>query len=325
MSQTLEKVITAQNMSVDGGPMLDPEQTTEFINYIFDATVLGDEARRINMTSDTVEVSRMVVGRRLLRRATEAVDDHVNAGVSFGKISLTTQKLRLDWELSTEAIEDTQANFEDQVAQRMAAAIGEDLEDLAINGDSTTGDTLMSAFDGWRKIASDNGTTAAAVDGANGLSMPQFQQALGLLDRRFMQQRNRLKFYAGSNVLGMLQNTLLAFESYQRDVLEGREGVVQGNAGQTGLRVFGLPLVEVPLMPEGTTADGSAMAATGTGYGSIELTFPENRIWGVKREIRINREYKAKKDTTEYTVFTRVGTAVESPEAYVILNGIKLP
>lgn len=328
MSETLEKVISANYLAQqpDRGPLLDPEQTQTFIQYIFDQTVLlnGDNIRRINMTSDTVEVDRRAVGRRLLRRATEAVDDHVNANITFAKIAVGTQKLRLDWELSAEAVEDSGQGFEDDVARMMTGQIGEDLEDLCINGDSTTGDPLMSTFDGWRKIAMDTGITEQATNGASGLQMAHFQQAIGLLGRRYLQQRNQLRFNVGSNILAGIQNTLLAYESYERDVLEGRAGVVQGAAGATGLRVFGLPLVEVPLMPEGLTADGTAFAAEGAAqHGSIELTFPQNRILGVKREVRINREYKAKKDTTEYTVFMRAGTAIENPEAYVILNGIQ--
>jgi hypothetical protein len=45
------------------------------------------------------------------------------------------------------------------------------------------------------------------------------------------------------------------------------------------------------------------------------LTFPSNRVWGFQRDITVNREYQAKKDTIEYTVFVRLGITWEELDA----------
>ena len=63
--------------------------------------------------------------------------------------------------------------------------------------------------------------------------------------------------------------------------------------------VRGIPVVEVPYYPD----------------NYVELTFPQNRIWGIQRDIKINREYIAKKDTTEWTVYLRFGIAWEELDA----------
>ena len=47
----------------------------------------------------------------------------------------------------------------------------------------------------------------------------------------------------------------------------------------------------------------------------VDLTFPQNRVWGFQRDITVNREYKAKKDTIEYTVFVRLGITWEELDA----------
>jgi hypothetical protein len=47
----------------------------------------------------------------------------------------------------------------------------------------------------------------------------------------------------------------------------------------------------------------------------VDLTFPSNRIWGFQRDITVNREYVAKKDTIEYTVFVRFGLQFEEEDA----------
>ena len=88
------------------GGLLNPEQSARFLDYMFDATVIGKVARTVRMKSDTAEIDRMSVGEKLMKLATEGDNDATNSGVTFSKISLTTKKLRMDWELSTESLED---------------------------------------------------------------------------------------------------------------------------------------------------------------------------------------------------------------------------
>jgi hypothetical protein len=68
---------------------------------------------------------------------------------------------------------------------------------------------------------------------------------------------------------------------------------------------------------------GDYSGATGE-HGELWLTFPQNLLWGIKREIKVVREYKAKKDTIEYTMFCRVGTQVENADAFVVVKNIKV-
>ena len=64
------------------------------------------------------------------------------------------------------------------------------------------------------------------------------------------------------------------------------------------------------------TEAGSYSGATGN-HGVVELTFPENRLVGIQREIVVYREFKPKKDTIEYTQFMRVAAQIENEEAFV--------
>jgi len=327
-NELLEKVIqTTQLGSEKGLGLLPPEQADRFITYVWDATVIGSETRKIRMRSDTVELDRIAVGERILRVATEAVDDHVNVAPAFSKISLTTSKLRLDWELSTEALEDgiEGDNLEDTVARLMAGQIGNDLEDLVINGDSRSPDPLMRAFDGYRVGAERNGATVLD-NGGGTLERGTFHRMLREMPRRYMQKRNNLRFYTGSNLvadyLNHLYNTLGADPQINQQFLQGNPAVEPGGGfGQKYNLAFGVPVFEVPLFPENLNAAGDAVDEDDP-HGVVELTFPQNRIFGIKRELKVFREFKPKKDTIEYTVFTRCGAAVENPDAYVIMTGV---
>ena len=77
------------------GGLLNPEQSARFLDYMFDATVIGKVARTVRMRADTTEIDRMSVGERLMTLATEGDNTGANAAVTFSKISLTTKKLRL--------------------------------------------------------------------------------------------------------------------------------------------------------------------------------------------------------------------------------------
>jgi len=133
------------------GGLLNPEQSARFLDYMFDATVIGKVARTVRMKSDTTEIDRMSVGEKLVKLASEGENTAINQGVTFSKISLTTKKLRMDWELSTESLEDNieGADLEDHIARMMATQAGNDIEDLILNGDSSlSSDALYKSFDG---------------------------------------------------------------------------------------------------------------------------------------------------------------------------------
>jgi hypothetical protein len=328
-NELLEKVIRTTEVGAGNGGLLNAEQADQFIDYMWDATVLGSQVRTIRMRSEVQDIDKVGVGERLMRVATEAVDDGVNAAATFTKISLSTKKLRLDWELSTESLEDNIEGdaLEDHIARMMATQAGNDIEDVAINGDTTlTSDALLKAFDGWRKLAL---AGAHVVDGAGaGLSRTIYNKALKNMPRKYMQRRNQLKFFTGSN---LIQDYLFSLTNSSstgiipEDIVAGivRSGPVrtEGPAGFTSAYAFGIPAQEVPLFDE--TLDGDYSGATGD-HGDVWLTFPQNLLWGIKREIQVYREFKPKKDTVEYTMFCRVGTQIENVDAFVVVKNVKV-
>jgi len=322
-NELLEKVITTTTVGSGGGGLLAPQQADRFIDYMWDTTVLGKDARTFRMRANTAELDKIGVGQRLVRVATEAVDDHVNAGATFSKISITTIKLRLDWELSSESLEDNLEGeaLEDHIARLMATQAGNDLEDLAINGDASSVDPLLKAFNGWRKLSLTNGHVVDAAGAP--LNKAVFNKALKAMPRYYKQRRNQMRFYTGSNLIQDYLYDLVVNgpADIQSGLIRGNQLGPQGAVGNSYPFAFGIPVVEVPMFSE--TLAGDYSDATGN-HGYLELTFPDNRIWAVKREISVYREFVAKKDTIEYTVFTRMGVNVENYDAYVVVRNIKV-
>lgn len=327
----LEKVISTSTIGtgVNGGGLLSPQQGDRFISYIWDATTLGGQVRKIRMRGNEVELDRMAVGERVVRLATEAVDDAVNVKVAFAKVSLSTQKLRLDWELSSDSLEDNLEGeaFEDHVARLLSAQAANDIEDLAINGDvNNTEDALFKSFDGWRKRLYAGANVVDA--GGETLDRLTFHRALRAMPRKYMATRQRLKWFTNA---ALLQDYVYADQFTQVEgalVLPGTNPDANQNPGAPGwspASPFGIRAQEVPLFPEydvtpaATGADGVA----GDDRGSdIWLVDPNNLIWGVKRDIQVYRQFVPRKDSIEYTMFTRVGCAVENPNAAVLIKNV---
>ena len=310
------------------GGLLNPEQSARFLDYMFDATVIGKVARTVRMKSDTAEIDRMSVGEKLMKLATEADNTAANSGVTFSKISLTTKKLRMDWELSTESLEDNieGADLEDHIARLMATQAGNDIEDVILNGDtSLTGDALYKSFDGVVKKAKASGRVVDAAGAA--VSREVFNKALKAMPRKYKQRRGDLRFLAGSNLIQdfLYANSIGTNQTIPQDiassVIRGGVAPLGGPAGYVAPFAFGIPIVEVPLLSE--TQTGTYASPSGS-HGDIHLTFPNNVVIGIKRDVTVYRFFQPRKDTIEYTMYTRVGVQIEQADAWVVVKNVKV-
>ena len=131
------------------------------------------------------------------------------------------------------------------------------------------------------------------------------------MPRKYRAIKSNLRFYAGTDAFaGIVANNGTLADAIAEAVGRGNgntaantqnylngAGQTFGNANRT--RVLGVDVLEVPYYP----AD------------YVDLTFPSHRVWGFQRDITVNREYKAKKDTIEYTVFVRLGITWEELDA----------
>ena len=338
-NELFQKVVDTVQVAGGNGGILQNEQANRFIDYMWDETVLGQTVRQIRMNAPTREIDKMDLGRRIARHATEGVDDSVNATPTFSKITITTEKIRLDWELTRESLEDNieQDDLEDHIARLMATQLGNDLEDLAINGDSdiepgAEGYALLKTFDGYHKRAIEGGRVVD--NGGMPVDASVFSRAYRTLPRKFIRNRGQLRYWTSTSVVHDYYNYLSQFPDGDRInfVERGRGYEVGGEGGATGIAPYGIPMWEVPLIEETDFADevmvdadgdGTADTAT-TGTSYVELTHPDNRIWGVKREVEVYREFKPKKDAIEYTVYTRQGVQLDNLDAYVTVENVGL-
>ena len=315
----------------DAGGVLNPTQSAQFIEYIFDQMVLANDGRKVAMRGNTMELDKIRVGSRLVTKATQADDTGVNKAPAFTKIELTTTKFRLQYELSTESLEDSVegASLEDHVVRLMATQFGNDLEDIAINGHEagTTEDTYnntlagfirqikntsyLGAHEGAAAVATMTDiwdkTPASGVGSSSKLTLDAIEAIYNALPRKFKARRQDLKFYMNSKHIQELltelrtvnttDGTSVPYDVATR-VIDGVTPRIGGPAGAQ-YTIFGLPVQEVPLYP----------------IEYVDLTLPTNRIWGFQRDVTVHREFQPRKDSVEYTVYVRMGVALEEKSA----------
>jgi len=305
----------AVNPTGTPGGILAPEQARRFIDYVWDGTVLAKDGRRVTMRANTIELEKVNVGERVIRAAAQADPAFVNAGATFTKVELTTKKIRLDWEVSTEALEDNIEGgaLEDHLVRLMTNAFANDIEDLAINGDGTTG-AFLSIMEGFVHKATTTGDAheSLVTVADNAWTTDVMQNIILAMPRKYRALKNNLKFYAGTDAFGGIVKNNGTLADAVAEAFAGQmpgstqanrqsylDGIGQTFGGARTTRVLGIEVQEVPYYPA----------------GYIDLTFPANRVWGFQRDITVNREYVAKKDTIEYTVFVRFGINWEEEDA----------
>jgi hypothetical protein len=304
------------------GGILAPEQARRFIDYVWDATVLAKDGRKVTMRANTMEIEKVNVGERVIRAAAQGAPDYTNIGATFTKVELTTKKIRLDWEVSTESLEDNieGAALEDRLVRLMTNAFANDLEDLAINGVGSGNNAFLSIMPGFvaqvNQVAGNDAHEYAATVADNNYTTSVMQGLLLAMPRKYRALKSNLKFYAGTDAFaGIVRNngTLAdaisaAFSDRTGSTQANRQDYLDGTAQTLGntrtTRVLGVDVLEVPYYPA----------------GYVDLTFPQNRVWGFQRDITVNREYKPKKDTVEYTVFVRFGIQWEELDAVAYVD-----
>jgi hypothetical protein len=304
------------------GGILAPEQARRFIDYVWDATVLAKDGRKVTMRANTMEIEKVNVGERVIRAAAQGAPDYTNIGATFSKVELTTKKIRLDWEVSTEALEDNIEGgaLEDHLVRLMTNAFANDIEDLAINGVGSGNDAFLSIMPGFvRQVNQVQGNDAheyAATVADNNYTTSVMQGLLLAMPRKYRALKSNLKFYAGTDAFagivrnnGTLADAISAsfadrIGSTQANRQEFLDGTAQTLGNSRTTRVLGVDVLEVPYYPA----------------GYVDLTFPQNRVWGFQRDITVNREYRAKKDTIEYTVFVRFGIQWEELDAVAYVD-----
>ena len=302
--------LALSDLSSNGG-LLNVEQNNTFIRNLIDQPTLLRQVRTIPMNSPSVEINKIGFGKRILRAATQtpqanrALPDEAIEGVfdpnaekdarfkpQTSKITLSTSETIAEIRIPYEVLED---NIERGSLQTtILALIGEraalDLEELVIQGDTSVSgtDPYLGMQDGVLKLVTSN-----VYDAAGGsISASVFNSVVKALPTKYRRNRALMRLYVPMDV-----------EQDYRLQLSNR-GTGLGDAVLTGnapVPVFGIPMNGAALMP-----------AT-----NIVFTNPQNIIFGIQRNIRLESERMISERLIKIVLTARIAIQIEEEEAAV--------
>jgi len=298
---TLRKVATSD---LSGGGILNTQQADKFITFTIDESIMKNNVRIRRMQAPVEEIDRLHLGTRVARGKTECVDPGTRVTVSGSAITLNTVALVVPWEICWEVLEDNieGAGFETTLMQDISRALANDLEELAIQGDTTSVDSYLALKDGWLKLMTADSAHDVDVSGLadHTLTKTVFSRVLKGLPTKYRRNRSLLRFFVNVDQEQDYRETLTA-----RDTNLGDSALTNAD----NLRIYGIPIVPVPYMPK----------------GYVVLTNWMNFIFGIWRKIRLEKDKDIMIGKDLFAFHMRVGFAVEKGDAVAYTDDVADP
>lgn len=253
MGMTNKELISKAQITTDAiaaAGKLNPEQSDKFIDYVFDLTGLKNKVRTVKFKPDKLDIDKINIGKRAAVPKAEATDPQVRRGVSTSKITLSPFEIMVPFEISDDFMEYNIEGMgvEDHVIRMMATQLGNDMEELYIDGDklgparfqsdlldsgSSTHaikDTYMALGDGWLKKF--RGSNVIDANGAN-VNSTLFSNMINALPEKYKRNKANLRFFCSTNI-----------EQNYRQVI-GSRATSSGDSAlssESRLTPFGIPL-----------------------------------------------------------------------------------
>jgi hypothetical protein len=259
-SEVIEKANEALTTSGLGAGELNRKQQTKFTSMVRDRSVLLKAVRFEPVDVPKTEIDKLHIGEPVTELASEDTAQTAMVKPKFTAIPITTKKLRSEWALTHETLSRNleKQKLADTVMNNMTMAIANDMERLAISGDtaiygsSTTRlGKLLKSLDGW-----DVQTEECPFVDVGGASISK--KIFALAKRRFPKQfwSPRLRWILSSDIA----------DDY-RDLIGDRATRLGDDAIQgENLKPLGIPMLEVPLFPVDKSLTVSG-ATPGWAYG----------------------------------------------------------
>ena len=268
------------------GGLLSPEQARKFISYMTDNTALLQDTRLEQMAAPEKQLDFLLIGSRLIRKATEASSPTELAAANTSRKELRSIKVRLAADITSEFMED---NIEGQtaserIARELAQQFGNDLADLMLNGDTAatgTDASFLTIGDGIIKQAKASADTHKYKLTGTDYKGTIFPGMLALMPNKFKNDRRNMRIYCSSSVA----------DTYILSVTD-RATALGDDTLKTGLfdKFLGIKVFPVEYMPDDV----------------VILTHRLNLVSVVQRAMKVYSQFNQRKDLTEYTMYMRL-------------------
>ena len=266
----IQKADLALSDLITSGGYLKPAQALRFLRLLSKQSVLLGMVTFVPMKAPKQEVNKIALTQRILRPGQEstALPDAQRSKPDTSKVELDAQLFKAEIRLSDEQLEDNieGGDFRQTIMDMMSEAIARDMEEVAINGDTTSTDPFLATMDGVLKQSAAHIVDAAGTR----VNATLLTDLMKTLPSQYQRDTSVLRFLTTKNA-----------ELDYRASLQQRETVGGDQILQENLPAYysGVLVQSIPLFPDtlGTQSNQTA----------VLYTQPKNIVVGVWRQIRI--------------------------------------
>lgn len=289
------------------GGKLSVIQSDRFIRTLIAAPTILRDCRTVPMNGPEMKINKIGFGSRILRAAVEStpLSSGDRSKPDLGNVPLVTKEVIAEVRLPYAVLEDNiergninvgmeqgAGGIHQTIVELMAVRAATDLEELAILGDTGSGDAYLALQNGFLKLANVNIVTAGSP-----ISKDVLKAGVKAMPDPYLANRAALVHYVSTDN-----------ETDLRDQYAGRETALGDEKlqGTTPLYMHGSQVRAASLMP----------GANGL------FTNPKNLIFGVQRDITIEYDKDITSRVFIIVLTARVAFAIEEAAAVVKYEGI---
>jgi len=316
--------LVASKSAVDANSLpnsvLNRQQANRFIDLVVNESVLMQRVRVVRTNRNKGEINKLDLGT-IVTEGAHTTSKASTRVPSEAVVTYDCEKYRSAFDLKTDFIEDNlEGNgIRDTLLNMFSKRIAIDTEMAAIEGDDSlaTGDTqsaennLLGVNDGWSKILQAEVPAAQQIDaGGKAPSKKLYYDMKRAIPSRYRAARPNYVWIVPS---GPYDKWMLDWSD--RETGGGDTALANGTVPGP----WGIPMLEVPLMPEDLS-----FGTAGTDGSEIWLTPLQNLIYFVQRDITIEWDRQPRQDVWEVTIHFRVDFEVENPDLVILAENVAM-
>lgn len=288
----------------DGG-YLQEEQANKFIvDLIKEAKILSMVTVQ-GLKSHTKLIDKIGISGRVLHPGTTgtalSVDNRTKP--TTDQITLSTKLMKGELRLNDETLEDNieQGTFKNTIMNMMKEQVALDIDELVVNGNTSSTDDFLAQFNGMIALATSNTVAAGGV----AISKSHLKSALKALPKQYHRLKSQQRWLTSDNV-----------ELDYRDYLADRATVLGDEMvkGTMPVTYGGRPMEPIPTFPEDL--------GSGSDESVVVLTHPKNLIVGFWRRVKIQTDMDIRTGQFIIVPSLRVGCQYQEEEAVVKITGV---
>jgi HK97 family phage major capsid protein len=289
----------------DGGYLQD-EQANKFVVDLIKDSVMMKMVDVRGLKSHTQIIDKVGINGRVLRPGTSgkalAAGDRVQPDTD--QIELNTHLLKGEIRLNDEVLEDNieGGTFKSTVMSMMSEHVALDMDDLLVNGDTTSTDPLLAILDGMLV-----GATSHIVNGGTQpISKSMLKAAVKAMPSQYNRAKAKQRFLTSEDA-----------EVDYRDYLSDRATVLGDKFMQDDapIRYANRPIMGIPVFPDNLGG--------GNDSTNILLTDPKNARWGVWRKVRVETDRDITTGEWIMVITVRCGFVWKEEDAVVKVTNVK--